>query len=170
MATRSTSNTTRSQSLATSAMTSSGVHKSLATSVPVSSREGEQKWVSATCIYQVFSYLIICHILPLLGCKYVAHKQCLDMLTITCQEQQGLQHSIPIYLLAHDKHEQRKWIRTIELHRKRCESQTSNGIYPSQQPSQPSQPSQQQQQLQLQLQLHPSDAPTDSHGSPTSSS
>ncbi|KAF9318271.1 hypothetical protein BG003_011581 [Podila horticola] len=54
------------------------------------------------------------------GCKYVAHKQCLDMLTITCQEQQGLRHSIPIYLLAHDKHEQRKWIRTIELHRKRC--------------------------------------------------
>ncbi|KAG0014157.1 hypothetical protein BGZ82_001881 [Podila clonocystis] len=54
------------------------------------------------------------------GCKYVAHKQCLDTLTITCQEQQGLRHSIPIYLLAHDKHEQRKWIRTIELHRKRC--------------------------------------------------
>ncbi|KAG9326931.1 hypothetical protein KVV02_001881 [Mortierella alpina] len=55
-------------------------------------------------------------------CKYVAHKQCLDLLTISCQEQQGLRHSLPIYLLAHDKHEQRRWIRTIELHRKRAEA------------------------------------------------
>ncbi|KAG9062587.1 Serine/threonine-protein kinase MRCK alpha [Linnemannia hyalina] len=56
------------------------------------------------------------------GCKYVAHKQCLDLLTISCQEQQGLRHSLPIYLLAHDKHEQKRWIRTIELHRKRAET------------------------------------------------
>ncbi|KAF9116127.1 Serine/threonine-protein kinase MRCK alpha [Mortierella sp. AM989] len=56
------------------------------------------------------------------ACKYVAHRQCLDVLTITCQEQQGLRHSLPIYLLAHDKHEQRRWIRTIELHRKRAET------------------------------------------------
>ncbi|KAG0295129.1 Serine/threonine-protein kinase MRCK alpha [Dissophora globulifera] len=55
-------------------------------------------------------------------CKYVAHRQCLDVLTISCQEQQGLRHSLPIYMLAHDKHEQRRWIRTIELHRKRAES------------------------------------------------
>ncbi|KAG0333491.1 Serine/threonine-protein kinase MRCK alpha [Podila humilis] len=84
------------------------------------------------------------------GCKYVAHKQCLDVLTISCQEQQGLRHSIPIYLLAHDKHEQRKWIRTIELHRKRCESQLSNhfhnGVQPQHPPhqAQPQQPSQAQ--------------------------
>ncbi|KAK3807158.1 MAG: hypothetical protein JOS17DRAFT_574812 [Linnemannia elongata] len=56
------------------------------------------------------------------GCKYVAHKQCLDLLTISCQDQQGLRHSLPIYLLAHDKHEQKRWIRTIELHRKRAET------------------------------------------------
>ncbi|KAF9134137.1 Serine/threonine-protein kinase MRCK alpha [Mortierella sp. 14UC] len=56
------------------------------------------------------------------GCKYVAHKQCLDLMTISCQEQQGLRHSLPIYLLAHDKHEQKRWIRTIELHRKRAET------------------------------------------------
>ncbi|KAF9349541.1 Serine/threonine-protein kinase MRCK gamma [Mortierella sp. AD094] len=67
------------------------------------------------------------------GCKYVAHRQCLDVLTISCQEQQGLRHSLPIYLLAHDKHEQRRWIRTIELHRKRAETlingcQASAGI------------------------------------------
>ncbi|KAF9581611.1 Rho-associated protein kinase 2 [Lunasporangiospora selenospora] len=55
-------------------------------------------------------------------CKFVAHRQCLDLMTISCQEQQGLRHSIPIYLLAHDKHEQRRWIRTIELHRKRAEA------------------------------------------------
>jgi hypothetical protein len=64
--------------------------------------------------------------LLLLGCKYVAHKQCLDLLTISCQEQQGLRHSLPIYLLAHDKHEQKRWIRTIELHRKRAEAVMSN--------------------------------------------
>lgn len=52
----------------------------------------------------------------------MAHKQCLDLLTISCQEQQGLRHSLPIYLLAHDKHEQKRWIRTIELHRKRAET------------------------------------------------
>ncbi|KAF9925197.1 Serine/threonine-protein kinase MRCK alpha [Linnemannia zychae] len=61
------------------------------------------------------------------ACKYVAHKQCLDLLTISCQEQQGLRHSLPIYLLAHDKHEQKRWIRTIELHRKRAE--TMMGTY-----------------------------------------
>ncbi|KAG0085411.1 Serine/threonine-protein kinase MRCK gamma [Podila epicladia] len=108
------------------------------------------------------------------GCKYVVHKQCLDMLTITCQEQQGLRHSIPIYLLAHDKHEQRKWIRTIELHRKRCESQSSNGTHhPPQHQHQQQLLLQQQQLLQLQLQQlhHASDAPTDNHGSlPTTSS
>ncbi|ORZ28800.1 hypothetical protein BCR41DRAFT_298218, partial [Lobosporangium transversale] len=59
-------------------------------------------------------------------CKYVAHRQCLDVLTISCQEQQGLRHSLPIYLLAHDKHEQRRWIRTIELHRKRAEASMSS--------------------------------------------
>ncbi|KAG0056024.1 Serine/threonine-protein kinase MRCK alpha [Gryganskiella cystojenkinii] len=59
-------------------------------------------------------------------CKYVAHKQCLDLLTISCQEQQGLRHSLPIYLLAHDKHEQKRWIRTIELHRKRAEAAVNN--------------------------------------------
>ncbi|KAI1302835.1 Serine/threonine-protein kinase MRCK alpha [Mortierella claussenii] len=61
------------------------------------------------------------------GCKYVAHRQCLDALTISCQEQQGLRHSLPIYLLAHDKHEQRRWIRTIEVHRRRAESSHSIG-------------------------------------------
>ncbi|KAF9424647.1 Serine/threonine-protein kinase MRCK alpha, partial [Podila epigama] len=76
------------------------------------------------------------------GCKYVAHKQCLDVLSISCQEQQGLRHSIPIYLLAHDKHEQRKWIKTIELHRKRVEVMMSshnsnNGSHP--QPPHPAQ-------------------------------
>ncbi|KAG0356305.1 hypothetical protein BC939DRAFT_1008 [Gamsiella multidivaricata] len=60
------------------------------------------------------------------ACKYVAHRQCLDVLTISCQEQQGLRHSIPVYLLAHDKHEQRRWIRTIELHRKRAEASMSS--------------------------------------------
>ncbi|KAG0221893.1 Serine/threonine-protein kinase MRCK gamma [Actinomortierella wolfii] len=54
-------------------------------------------------------------------CKFIAHKQCLDVLTISCQEQQGLRHSKPIYLLAHDKHEQRRWIRTMELQRKMAE-------------------------------------------------
>ncbi|KAF9182502.1 Serine/threonine-protein kinase MRCK alpha [Haplosporangium sp. Z 11] len=59
-------------------------------------------------------------------CKYVAHKQCLDVLTLSCQEQQGLRHSLPIYFLAHDKHEQRRWIRTIEMHRKRAEASANN--------------------------------------------
>ncbi|KAG0257777.1 Serine/threonine-protein kinase MRCK alpha [Mortierella polycephala] len=59
-------------------------------------------------------------------CKYVAHKQCLDVLTLSCQEQQGLRHSLPIYLLAHDKHEQRRWIRTIEMHRKRAEASANS--------------------------------------------
>ncbi|KAF9970210.1 Serine/threonine-protein kinase MRCK gamma [Actinomortierella ambigua] len=54
-------------------------------------------------------------------CKFIAHKQCLDVLTISCQEQQGLRHSKPIYLLAHDKHEQRRWIRTMEVQRKMAE-------------------------------------------------
>ncbi|KAG0203066.1 Serine/threonine-protein kinase MRCK alpha [Mortierella sp. NVP41] len=43
-----------------------------------------------------------------------------------CSEQQGLRHSLPIYLLAHDKHEQKRWIRTIELHRKRAETMMGN--------------------------------------------
>lgn len=60
------------------------------------------------------------------ACKYVAHRQCLDIMTISCQEQQGLRHSLPIYMLAHDKHEQRRWMRAIELHRKRAEATMNN--------------------------------------------
>ncbi|KAF9175522.1 Serine/threonine-protein kinase MRCK alpha [Mortierella sp. AD010] len=70
-------------------------------------------------------------VVPLPGCKYVAHRQCLDILTISCQEQQGLRHSFPIYLLAHDKHEQRRWIRTIELHRKRAETLINSSTSPT---------------------------------------
>ncbi|KAK3823587.1 MAG: hypothetical protein J3Q66DRAFT_145336 [Benniella sp.] len=67
------------------------------------------------------------------SCKYVAHRQCLDVLTISCQEQQGLRHSLPIYLLAQDKHEQRRWIRSIELHRKRAEAAMGHGNNKSEQ-------------------------------------
>jgi len=112
---------------------SSGDHKSLATNVQVcvtvvvrflqngfvTARSASNSELSP--LYQTGLFW------RTIACKYVAHRQCLDVLTISCQEQQGLRHSLPIYLLAQDKHEQRRWIRSIELHRKRAEAAMGHG-------------------------------------------